>query len=227
MSTNGKTVGIRYYDKNKNYLGSANITNTTFTTQTGAIYFKLLILNTTTYINDVSVNNPATYTEYHAYNGKNINVVFTDSGSPLTVYGGTLDVITGVLTIKYIIVDLSTLTFNYNSGWGCWVNTDGITDAKVASNTAPMNGLCVRFVIVKASGYTSSSTYGTMAMNVSKQLFINNGSSETTPTGQLIYELETPQTYQLTPTQINSLLGVNNIFADTGDILEGQYFIAF
>jgi hypothetical protein len=89
-----------------------------------------------------------------------------------------------------------------------------------------MNGLSDSFVIVKASGYTSSSTYGTMAVNVSKQLFINNGSAETTPTGQLVYELETPETYQLTPTQINALLGVNNIFADTGDILEGEYFAA-
>ena len=32
------------------------------------------------------------------------------------------------------------------------------------------------------------------------------------------YELATPQTYQLTPTQVKSLLGVNNIFADTGEV---------
>lgn len=35
---------------------------------------------------------------------------------------------------------------------------------------------------------------------------------------QLCYEIAEPQTYQLTPHEVNSLLGVNNIFADTGDI---------
>ena len=34
---------------------------------------------------------------------------------------------------------------------------------------------------------------------------------------QLVYKLATPQTYQLTPTEVKTLLGVNNIFANTGD----------
>ena len=33
----------------------------------------------------------------------------------------------------------------------------------------------------------------------------------------IIYELATPQTYQLAPHEVKSLLGANNIFADTGD----------
>jgi hypothetical protein len=42
---------------------------------------------------------------------------------------------------------------------------------------------------------------------------------------QVAYELATPQTYQLTPTQVSTLLGQNNIFADCGQILEGEYFV--
>jgi hypothetical protein len=34
----------------------------------------------------------------------------------------------------------------------------------------------------------------------------------------MYYELATPRTIQLTPTEIKTILGVNNIFADTGDI---------
>ena len=34
---------------------------------------------------------------------------------------------------------------------------------------------------------------------------------------QLCYELATPQTYQLTPTEVTTLLGDNTIWADTGD----------
>ena len=34
----------------------------------------------------------------------------------------------------------------------------------------------------------------------------------------LCYELSNPQTYQLTPTEVSTLLGANNIWADTGDV---------
>ena len=34
---------------------------------------------------------------------------------------------------------------------------------------------------------------------------------------ELVYELATPLTYQLSKQQIRSLVGVNNIFASTGD----------
>ena len=47
-----------------------------------------------------------------------------------------------------------------------------------------------------------------------------------TPTvgAQVVYELAEPITYQLTPTEVQMLLGTNNIWADTGDILEGKYW---
>lgn len=34
---------------------------------------------------------------------------------------------------------------------------------------------------------------------------------------QLCYELATPVTYHLTPQEVDTLLGVNNVWADTGD----------
>ena len=45
-------------------------------------------------------------------------------------------------------------------------------------------------------------------------------SAGATPTtgAQVVYELATPQTYQLTPTQVSTLLNQNNIFADCGQI---------
>lgn len=52
-------------------------------------------------------------------------------------------------------------------------------------------------------------------------------SAGTTPTtgAQVVYPLATPQTYQLTPAQVSTLLGRNNIFADCGQILDGEYFV--
>ena len=34
---------------------------------------------------------------------------------------------------------------------------------------------------------------------------------------QVVYKLATPQTYQLSPTEVTLLLGDNNVWADTGD----------
>lgn len=47
----------------------------------------------------------------------------------------------------------------------------------------------------------------------------------TSPTtgAEVVYKLATPQEIQLTPTQVMSLLGNNNIWSDTGDILECVY----
>ena len=41
---------------------------------------------------------------------------------------------------------------------------------------------------------------------------------------QLVYELATPTTVQLTPTEVRTLLEDNNIFSDTGDINKLVYF---
>ena len=35
---------------------------------------------------------------------------------------------------------------------------------------------------------------------------------------QIVYPLAEPQTYQLTPTEIQTLLGENNVWADSGDV---------
>ncbi|MBQ2158011.1 MAG: hypothetical protein II443_05560, partial [Oscillospiraceae bacterium] len=35
---------------------------------------------------------------------------------------------------------------------------------------------------------------------------------------QVVYELATPQAYQLTPQQIQTLLGTNNVWANSGDV---------
>ena len=43
-------------------------------------------------------------------------------------------------------------------------------------------------------------------------------------TQTVVLPLATPRTYQLSPTAIKLLLNTNNIFADTGDILDGEYW---
>ena len=48
---------------------------------------------------------------------------------------------------------------------------------------------------------------------------------DTSPTtgAEIVYDLAVPVEYQLTPVQVNSLAGQNNIWADTGDIISLIY----
>lgn len=111
-------------------------------------------------------------TEYEAYNGNTYNVSWqTEAG---TVYGGTLDVVSGVLTV---------------------------TNANIVS----YNG-----EIINEPWISSMDVY----------------SAGATPTtgAQVVYPLTTPQTIQLTPIAVRSLIELNNIWADTGDIMNGEYF---
>lgn len=108
-----------------------------------------------------------------AEDGTTYNIQFTDGSNPLTVYGGTLDVISGLLTV---------------------------TDEYIASY----------------NGETLPATW------ISDRDVYTEGTIPTTG-AEVCYELATPQTYQLTPTQVKSLLGQNNVWADTGDILEVDY----
>ena len=107
----------------------------------------------------------STATDYEPYSGQTYDITFpTEVG---TVYGGLLDVTSGVLTV---------------------------TDAQIASyagETLPGEWISDRDVYVAG----------------------------TTPTtgAQVVYKLATPVTYHLTPQEITSLLGTNNLWADTGD----------
>ena len=146
---------------------------------------------------------------------------------PQTVYGGTLDVVSGVLTVTHGFV-----TFNGTESWGwnsgnslgyCTVPNCIITDATTQYNIYTKNNMFTdiswawrntvdgvvgvyyggSYIFLKYSQFTSASDI---------QTFLANNNL------QVCYPLQTPQTYQLTPTQIDSLLGSNNVWADSGDV---------
>ena len=138
-----------------------------------------------------------------------------------TVYGGTLDVTNGVLTVthKYYI----------NAGTGEWgeITTNGnryyiggvSSDAKNTSTNGWSNyGIMTDSftndgVVVGSNGRIN--LCGTLhdAFNSIDALKAHMAQ---TPL-QVVYELAEPITYHLTPTEIKSLLGDNNVWADAGN----------
>ena len=159
-------------------------------------------------------------TTVSAVNGDPYTLIPISFGSAGTVYGGTLDVTTGKLTVTMASVDMGTLTWNRNSAaqvfWSV-VSDMALLGLLVCSQykqkkTGNVEQLVSgemwnRFyaynpqnLVVKDTRYNDSSTFKTALSGV-----------------QLVYELATPQTYQLSPQEVQLLAGENNLWADTGD----------
>lgn len=131
-----------------------------------------------------------------------------------TVYGGTLDVTTGVLTVDRGRVDLGSLTWTYWQGDTYYTSVSG-----KAYGITNMIAEC----------YKTSSSAGDMLIygrNDNNRFYVidsrfsgNAASLKTALSGlYAVYELATPATIQLTPTEVKTLLGANNIWADTGEV---------
>jgi len=125
-------------------------------------------------ISNIQLELGSTATTYEPYTGTTYTIEFRDGDNPLTVYGGELNVISGLLTV---------------------------TDAYISSYNAE----------------TLPSTW------ISDRDVYAEGATPTTG-AEVVYKLANSVTYHLTPTQIRTLVGNNNIWADTGNIIEGKYF---
>ena len=174
---------------------------------------------------DAELEIGSTATEYEPYTGRSITI---DLGQ--TVYGAHLDVLSGVLTVDRA---MATFTGADAENWGLYVTypnhfqivvtppnkkNDGV-ETNIISNayTARMNfannTLSVQQGIFSADGNrirVKDLTCTTVAEFKAKLQSLSNGL-------QVCYKLATPIEIQLTHNQINSLLGVNNIWADSGD----------
>lgn len=150
---------------------------------------------------------------------------------PGTVYGGTVDLVSGTLTVTHGCV-----TFDGTEAW----NTQGTN--MIFWRTLDSLGPAAK---EGSGGVFSHLPYGYITgnnTNTGARVGVNNGSSriylrydgmpstvadwkaelsqwyaDGTPF-QAVYEMANPVTYQLTPQAITALAGENHIRADTGDV---------
>lgn len=161
-----------------------------------------------------------------------------------TVYGGTLDVTTGLLTVDRVKITFDGTQTVSATNWRPMTNsvgwlyapaqTPGLDNTTITNNnfdsckllsdslrTARYSGTDNIYTTdAPAISIVGSSIYG-IAMRV-------NDTSLTTATAinawlalhpvTVVYPLATPQTYQLTGQQLKTLLGTNNVWADTGNV---------
>jgi len=225
----GRTIRIHGYDANGDWIEQVVTGNIAGNGQSGSI--SINISGSVTFIR-VSLPNDATNiqlelgstaTAYEPYSGQTYSITFpTEAG---TVYGGTLDVTKGELVVDRAMVDLGTMTWNYSGE-----DSNHRFSANMPPNYKRPGSAAGRANIV-CSSYASNpdvvsvvNALGISGYQNSNGIFVRDlaysdvSTFITAMSGvQCVYPLATPITYTLTPQEITSLLGANNLWADTGD----------
>ena len=140
-----------------------------------------------------------------------------------TVYGGSLDVTSGVLTVTHAITTLDgsqgSSSFRVSAKTG-YTQTEwydyraiGIIGATIISDKFfSTDGIPTVLYGVGGSPNGERCFFGlpdTVTTTAEANTWFENN-----PT-VIVYPIATPTTYQLTPTQISAIVGTNNVFTDT------------
>ena len=222
----GNDAILFYYDINKAFISSSGwIYKGVVTTPPNARFVKMVLGRTygTTYNNDISINYPSTDTEYHAYQGNTYPISLGQ-----TVYGGTLEVMSGKLTITHEIQNLKNRNPNYTVEYTI-NNKRGVGfNYALAKTSTRANGWCDHSTVTSETN-PNLPQYMWFGVN-SKYIFwvgildVLNMTLEEFKTWQsshdvyVVDELATPIEVTLTPTQVKTLLGNNNIWSDSGSV---------
>ena len=163
---------------------------------------------------DVQCEVGSTATTYEPYTGTTTTTVLGR-----TVYGGTVDVVTGVLTVTWVAARIGALAWGYNSS-GNYFYTSSVN-----KKTGAFNIMSDIYATAKVDDVTKMGDYHIKGLAANNNVFVTDSryttvaDFKTANDQRYIYvEVATPQTYNLTTHEVELLAGQNNVWADTGDI---------
>ncbi len=147
-----------------------------------------------------------------------------------TVYKGWVNLSTGEGAITGASVDLGSLTWEYGTSSGVtFFRTNGVTNIKPTPIGSVAKAMCSIFPITTTTGIINVPDMSLMVWN-NGEVYIRDTdytdapSFKTAMSGQqLVYELATPQTFNLTKEQIQTLLGQNYVSHDGGGTISLVY----
>ena len=143
-------------------------------------------------------------------------------GSAGTVYGGTLDVTTGMLTMTWASVNLG--GFGYGGGNGSYFYTSISNKAYGAENIMCSIYKTVNTPAVEMPNYSIKGGGGNNSIFIMDNRYTTTAELRTALDGiNAVYELAQPISVQLDPVTITSLIGNNNIWSDTGSVSSCEY----
>jgi hypothetical protein len=225
------TLYLFYYDESKNFIRYTNGTGGfTATTPSNAKYAMVRIGGNYTIGTDTfQLEKGSTATDYEPYKGQTVTIQLGQ-----TVYGGTIDMTTGTVTVDRAMVDLGTLTWERNASLDLFYTN--IANAKYVpfgkGNPCKCSALASAFDLT----WYGWSNFPDHAISVGNNYSIgyhNTVGKDSAYTDaasfkaamqgvQLCYELAEPLTVQLTPQTLALLKGSNTLWTD-GDALTLTY----
>lgn len=159
-------------------------------------------------------NTPTTYT-----------ISFGDAG---TVYCGSLNVTTGVLTVEYEMLsfvwgNVRGATASNTGFYGYSVSFTNTVEAATSGTSYGVVTYCNALSKIAWEGADYSQAHYYIGSNNKLNIFLP--SDNDSDTIQVLGKLVTPLTYQLTPQQIRTFLGENQISTNLSSITECKYVI--
>ena len=223
-ATGNSNIQFNWYYSDATALSTGN-TERTFTLTQDSYVYCFLRFSSGVQFSNVTINPMlllATETNltYEPF-GTTYPISWSDEAG--TVYGGYLNPVTGVLTVTHELKAISEFSWTQHT-------TNTIVFYTTVSGKAfgVSNIMSDAFSVTGAS--VTSMTAGTMrGLANNAVVYIAANSTDPTDftndygTNQLLYELATPVTYQLTPTEVLSVLGMNNVWVDTNGDVECTY----
>ena len=167
----------------------------------------------------------STVTPYEPYHGIQVELPFGQ-----IVYGGTIDLTTGKLTVTHAhaLLNDPTKWVTSTSGTTPFVYNEYFTDR--AKYTDSYTGLVCSYAKVNSATQNntarwSGATSNTFGFNLSSTSITIDDIKAAAQNGEIeiMYPLATPQIYDLTPAQVLLLRDYNVLWANTGDIINLEY----
>ena len=157
-------------------------------------------------------------------NGASVPVSFPSSAG--TVYGGMLNVKSGILTVTHVGVDLGSLDWIYDSPYTRFSSLLPVESKDRTIRRVWYRCSCYKVISngTSLANVPNFSTYIGFGMN-ELRIYVHDSRYSTVEEFQpavlgqmIVYEIASPVTYQLTPVEVNLLLGQNTVSADCGPV---------
>ncbi len=233
--------GVQFISTSGTNIGSATMavgttgTLTKTITVTDPILRLYFYLGTTDYNNgktivfeNIQVEVGSTATAYEQYTAQTYPITLpTEAG---TVYGGTLDVVKGTLTVTWTAREIiSSSGFQKSSSYP---GSFYIIASLLGMKNAPKGIIQCSHLKYIGTPTAANYKYGTCGLDSAVNLYLFDSSSATLEDLQnylteqknagtpvvIAGLMLTPTTYTLTPTEIRTLLGYNTLWADAGAV---------
>lgn len=187
--------------------------------------------------NDAPLNTPFSFhatlvlgstapSEWHPYTGHTYSVTWQDEAG--TVYGGTIDLTTGVLTVtweKKKVSDINlTLIARNGADNAYWIRSQ---EYSYLNDNGSSNAFCDTFKPIKfpSKAYSGNGLQNNECSVHNARFQFCTADHSTIASFkaaygdvEICYPITTLVTYQLTPTQIDALLGINTMWTDGSNL---------